>query len=231
MRLVLISIVLAISGLTFALPGGATPVQGTAITINGTQYLETGSYTSVTRDSTGKIIATDSGYLPEGITNLGADTTGSTIATQRDTLNPDGSSDFGAQAAGGSRDFTARDEFKDKTGWTVMWSYNVASHWEWGPSLSIFNMHTGISWDKGDSSWGHYENCIGQDTQSCYGWFYTWRGLSKGGHYSSRQGHIQQQVCLPFIGCWVDADCAPRVETWVTGGGGVTVNKHTNCTG
>jgi len=90
--------------------------------------------------------------------------------------------------------------------------FHQVKHWCWSyPDITSVNVGTYFSdvdpnyYVRG--TWGH-------------GWYYTWRGSSRGGHYSFRQARVEN--CVLHYGCIRNE--YPWVEIWVNGNGAWTYN-------
>jgi hypothetical protein len=227
----------------FAASSGAGSGIGTPDTLpNGDPGVSTGSYTDTLYDANGNVVATKSGVVAGGTVFSSpwgsADTTNAATATQTDVTSHDGTSDYSSGSSGGAptsmapapgcMDHTVTAEQDSLLGF-ILFQYKVKSHWCWNSSWGITVMHTGISWDNVDATFKVDANCAGNDAQSCYGWFYSWHGNPKGGHYTSRQGDIEQDICIPFIGCYTVGHCYPRVQTWVNAGPWYTGKPEAGC--
>lgn len=90
--------------------------------------------------------------------------------------------------------------------------FHQVKHWCWSyPHITSVNVGTYFS-DVDPNyhvrgTWGH-------------GWYYTWRGSSRGGHYSFRQAHVEN--CVFHYGCI--GTQYPWVEVWVNGNGAWAYN-------
>lgn len=94
----------------------------------------------------------------------------------------------------------------------VAYRFHQVKHWCWSyPHITSVNVGTYFSdvdpnyYVRG--VWGH-------------GWYYTWRGSSRGGHYSYRQARVEN--CILHYGCIRNE--YPWVEIWVNGNGAWAYN-------
>jgi hypothetical protein len=99
---------------------------------------------------------------------------------------------------------------------SVQFIYRMDAYWCWDSSWHITKWNNGpVSWPKVAQFWKVDANCVGEDSTSCYGWYYSWHGSPTGGHYAHRQGQIEQDV--PYIGV-VIGYCYPSLQLWVNAG-------------
>jgi len=99
---------------------------------------------------------------------------------------------------------------------SVQFIYRMTAYWCWDNAWHITSWNNGpVSWPKVAYGWKVDENCVGKDSTSCYGWYYSWHGSPTGGHYAFRQGRIEQDI--PLIGV-VIGYCYPKLQLWVNAG-------------
>jgi hypothetical protein len=187
------------------------------------------SYTETLRDSAGNIVSQThrDGIEPGslfGSPGGGASLTGSSLANA--TL-VDAGSDLGAVrpaarrlsaccSSGGSDtvDFTVT-----KSSWTtffVAFRYHQVNHWCWQyPNITCLSVASSF-YDVDPSGQVRYDS-------NGYGWYYTWAGGPFGGHYSHRDGKIDN--CILRYGCI--GSYYPYVDMWVNGNGAWTASGGT----
>jgi len=189
------------------------------------------SYTETVRDSAGSIVSQThrDGIEPGslfGSPGGGASLTGSSLG---DATAVDAGSDLNAVqqpaprrlsaccSSGGSDtvDFTVT-----KWSWTgvfLAWRYHQVNHWCWQyPNITCFYAASNF-YDVDPSGQVRYDS-------NGYGWYYTWAGGPFGGHYSHRDGKIDN--CILRYGCI--GSYYPYVDVWVNGNGAWTASGGGN---
>ena len=187
------------------------------------------SYTETLRDSAGNIVSQThrDGIEPGslfGSPGGGASLAGSSLAN---ATAVDAGSDLGAVrpaarrlsaccSSGGSDtvDFTVT-----KSSWTtffVAFRYHQVNHWCWQyPNITCLSVASNF-YDVDPSGQVRYDG-------NGYGWYYTWAGGPFGGHYSHRDGKIDN--CILRYGCI--GSYYPYVDMWVNGNGAWTASGGT----
>jgi hypothetical protein len=187
------------------------------------------SYTETIRDSTGNIVSQThrDGIQPGslfGSPGGGASLAGSSLAN---ATAIDAGSDLAAVtpaarrvaaccSSGGSDtvDFTVT-----KSSWTtffVAFRYHQVNHWCWQyPNITCMNVASSF-YDVDPSGQVRYDS-------DGYGWYYTWAGGPFGGHYTHRDGKIDN--CILRYGCI--GSYYPYVDMWVNGNGAWTASGGT----
>jgi hypothetical protein len=100
-----------------------------------------------------------------------------------------------------------------RNGYTLLgmlaWRFHQVKYWCWSyPSITTVSVGAYVS---NLLSTYYYRGVV-----SAHGWFFSWAGSSRGGHYSFRQGQIDN--CLLRYGC-IRSEY-PWVKIWAYGNGG-----------
>jgi hypothetical protein len=189
------------------------------------------SYTETVRDGLGRVIAqTHREGIPAGTLfgspGGGASLVGSDLAH---ATAVDAGSDLATAGAASTRrlagccsssgsdtvDFTVTKT--SITSWFVAWRYHQVKHWCWQyPNITCLNVGSNF-YDVDANGQVRYDS-------SGYGWYYTWAGGPFGGHYSHREGKIDN--CILRIGCI--GSYYPYVDIWVNGNGAWTASGGGN---
>lgn len=219
---------LAVAVVAFsALVGGtasASSVQGTP---NSLGYAFTG-YQDTLYDASGNVVGRASGQAPaSGMISSpwgSADMTGWQNPTVTDP--PSGNDLISPSIASGCMSHDQQAKQTDITGLFVLFIYHLDAYWCWNSSWGITYWHGGMHWSNVDASFHVLANCVGADQNSCYGWYYTWHGNPMGGHYTSRQGEIEQTAWpTPYVIGY----CYPRNQLWVNAGPWYTGKSSAGC--
>ena len=187
------------------------------------------SYTETIRDSEGTIVSQThrDGIEPGslfGSPGGGASLTGSSLAnataidpgSDLGPVRPSGRRLSACCSSGGSDtvDFTVT-----KSSWTglfVAFRYHQVNRWCWQyPNITCLNVASSF-YDVDPTGQVRYDS-------NGYGWYYTWAGGPFGGHYSHRDGKIDN--CILRYGCI--GSYYPYVDMWLNGNGAWTASGGT----
>jgi hypothetical protein len=187
------------------------------------------SYTETVRDSAGTIVSQThrDGIQPGSLFGSPGGAASLVGSSLPNATAIDAGSDLGAVRASARRlsaccssggsdtvDFTVT-----KSSWSsffVAFRYHQVNHWCWQyPNITCMNVSSGF-YDVDPSGQVRYDG-------NGYGWYYTWAGGPFGGHYSHRDGKIDN--CILRYGCI--GSYYPYVDMWVNGNGAWTASGGT----
>jgi hypothetical protein len=187
------------------------------------------SYTETVRDSAGNIVSQThrDGIQPGSLFGSPGGAASLVGSSLPNATAIDAGSDLGAVRASARRlsaccssggsdtvDFTVT-----KSSWSsffVAFRYHQVNHWCWQyPNITCMNVSSGF-YDVDPSGQVRYDG-------NGYGWYYTWAGGPFGGHYSHRDGKIDN--CILRYGCI--GSYYPYVDMWVNGNGAWTASGGT----
>jgi len=167
------------------------------------------TYTWTRTDTSGRVLFTRSGVLPQARTTFGGEEQQQPVAAI--ALPGIGTNACCSPSACDTVD-VVRGVGGLVFGWSHLANFHHRVYWCWTyPRITGVNVSC-YATDLSQWFGVQFNGCGGG------GYYYSWAGSSKGGHYSLRQGDFSQ--CIPSVAC--SAHVNPWIQLWVNGNGAWT---------